>query len=368
MKIDTDNTKYHECKKTSLLSKIKNKKFFKNDTKSVFDYFSNSIGIDLGTATTVVYVEGRGTIMHEPTLVAVNTRTKQVVAIGRNARVMIGRTPEHIVVEQPIQKGVVFNYEITEQIFEYIFREVQDEIPKIFGPRVTIGIPCQTTQTEISALKDAALDAGAREINIVYEPLAAAIGIGGLLERDSASMIIDIGGGTSDTIVIASAEIIASNSLRIAGNAFDKNILEGLKNYKNLLVGDRTAEDLKIAIMSNAKERGVFSVQGRNATDGLPLDVEVEFEEILNYIKPSMEKIADNLQKFIETISPEILSDLKNSKIYFVGGGPLIYTFAKLIENKINLSLESPEDNMTLVAKGTSIIAKNSENYKKYFL
>lgn len=350
------------------IAKIKRLKILKLSDISFFDSFSNKIGIDLGTASTVVSVDGSGVVIHEPTLVAINKKTQQIIAIGKNARVMIGRTPEHISVERPLQDGVVFNYEIAEQMLEYIFREVQAKNPKILGPNVTIGVPCQTTQTEISAVKDAALDAGAREVNIVYEPFAAAVGIGGIMKKDSASMVIDVGGGTSDAIVIASGEIIATGSLRLAGSTFDKNILNGLKEYKNLLVGERTAEDLKMATMSTARDGGVFSVHGRNATVGLPLEVEVEFEEVLSYIKPSMETIAQHLKDFIETISPEILADLKNGKVYFVGGGPFINTFSKIIGDKINLMLETPEDHMVVVAKGASQIAKNSEEYQKYFL
>ena len=247
----------------------------------MFGSLSNRIGIDLGTATTVVYVEGEGVILREPTLVAVNKRTGQVVAIGNRARVMIGRTPEHVEVVQPVQGGIICDYEVTEQLFEYIFRKAQDVSPKIFGPTVIVGIPCRTSQTEINALRDAAVDAGARQVHIVYEPFAAIVGIGIPLENEPATMVVDVGGGTSDSMILAGGEIVSNDSIRIAGNALDRAIEEGLREKKRLSVGMRTAEDLKVAIMQSVEKQRSFRVQGRNTVSGLPLEIEVSIDEIL---------------------------------------------------------------------------------------
>ena len=341
----------------------KNKKGF-----SPARFLSNRVGIDLGTASTVVYVEGKGVVLTEPTLVAVNKKTEQVVAVGKKARVMMGRTPEHIDVIQPIQQGVIYNYEVTEQLFEYIFRLVQEASPRILGPTVIVGVPCCTSKTEINAVKDAAIDAGARRVHVVYEPFAAAVGLGISLEDEASSMVVDVGGGTSDAMIVVGGEIVASDSIRIAGNAFDVAIENGLRDQMRLAVGNRTAEDLKMAIMQSIEERKVFSVQGRSISDGLPLEVEISFDEVLDFITPCLDEIVEHINLFIKRVSPEILADLQNTRIYFVGGGPSIHTFSERIEKALNLKITIPNNPTTSVAAGTAIIAKDPERYDKYFL
>ena len=330
--------------------------------------FGNQVGIDLGTAMTVVYMEDKGVVMREPTLVAVNKRTDQVVAMGNRARQMIGRTPEHIEVIQPVQLGVINDYEITEQLFEHIFRKVQDASPKVLSPTVTIGVPCRTSQAEINAVRDAVVDAGARRVGIVYEPFAAAVGIDLPLTSEVAVMVIDIGGGTSDAMILAGGEIVASDSIRVAGDAFDTAIVEGLKEKKHIAIGGRIAEDLKIATMQSANEQKVFSVQGRSNTTGLPLEVEVSFDEIVSFLEPCLEKVAEYISMFVGQSSPEVQADLKNNNIYFVGGGPAIHAFPKKIEEVLNLHITVPENPTSLVARGTAIIARTPEKYEKYFL
>ena len=330
--------------------------------------FGNQIGIDLGTATTIVYVEGKGVVMREPTLVAVNRRTDQVVAIGKRARQMIGRTPGHIEVIQPIQLGVINDYEITEQLFEHIFRKVQNTSPKIFNPSVIIGVPCRTSQAEINAVQDAVIDAGARRVGIVYEPFAAAVGIDLPLMSETAVMVIDIGGGTSDTMILAGGEIVASGSIRVAGDALDTAIVEGLKESKQIIIGRRTAEDVKVATMQSANEQTVFSVQGRSSNTGLPLETEVSFDEIVRFLEPCLQKIADHIGAFVGQSSPEIQADLKNNNIYFVGGGPAIHAFPQKIEEVLNLRIVIPENATGLVARGTALIAQKPDIYEKYFL
>ena len=335
---------------------------------SLFNSLGNRVGIDLGTATTVVYIDGKGVVLREPTLVAVNRRTEQVVATGKKARVMIGRTPEHIEVIQPVQQGVIYDYEVTEQLFEHIFRKVQDASPKIFSPSVTIGVPCCTSQTEINAVRDAVIDAGARQVGVVYEPFAAAIGMDLPLHSETATMVIDIGGGTSDAMILAGGEMIASDSIRVAGDAFDAAIVEELKQKKQIVIGPRTAEDLKVAIMQSAKEQKIFSVQGRDSNSGLPLEVEVSFDEIVEFITPCLEEIAGHVSAFVGRSSPEVQADLKNNNIYFVGGGPAVHTFPEKIENTLNLGIVVPENPTSVVARGTALIAQHPERYEKYFL
>ena len=340
----------------------------KKEGETLFDTFTNRIGIDLGTATTVAHLDGKGVILREPTLVAVNKRTEQVVAVGKKARIMFGRTPEHIEVIQPVQQGVIYDYEVTEQLFEYIFRRAQDISPKIFGPIVVVGVPCRTSQMEIHAVQDAVIDAGARRAYMVHEPFAAAIGMDLPIESERASMIIDVGGGTSDVMIIAGGEIVANESIRIAGDAFDAAITTGLKKEKQMTIGERTAEDLKVATMQSAKDKKIFSVQGRNIINGLPLEIDVSLDEILNFINPCLEKIAAHIKQFVEKASPEILTDLKKNNIYFVGGGPSVHTFSKKIEEVLNLHITVPENPTAVVGTGTAIIARDPARYSKYFL
>ncbi len=335
---------------------------------SLIDFFSNRVGVDLGTATTVVYLEDKGIVLSEPTLVAVNKKTEQVIAVGKRARVMIGRTPEHIEVVQPVQKGVVYDYEVTEQLFEYIFRSVQDMSPKILGPEVVVGVPCCTTQTEINAVRDAAIDAGARRIHIVYEPLAAAVGLGLSLKEETSSMVVDVGGGTSDAMILVGGEIIASDSIRVAGNAFDRAIMNGLREKRQMAVGIRTAEDLKVAIMQSAIERKMFRVQGRNVSNDLPMEIDVTFDEVLHFITPCVEEIVTHINAFTKHASPEVLADLQNNGILFVGGGPLIHSFSDRIKDSLNLNIVIPDGPTTVVARGTVMIARHSSRYEKYFL
>lgn len=351
-----------------LLSRVTGRAVAGQETPSLIDSFGNRVGVDLGTATVVVFVSGKGVVMREPTLVAVNKRTEQVVALGKQARQMIGRTPDHIEVVQPVQLGVINDYEVTEQLFEYIFRKVQDESPKILSPSVTIGVPCRTSQAEINAVRDAVIDAGARRVDIVYEPFAAAVGIDLPLMNDAAAMVIDIGGGTSDVMILAGGEIVASDSIRVAGDAFDAAIVEGLRNQKNIIIGNRVAEDLKIATMQSVQDQKVFSVQGRSNSTGLPFEAEVSFDEVVQFLEPCLQDIAEYIGTFVGQSSPEVQADLKNNNIYFVGGGPAIHAFPRKIEDILNLRVTVPKNPAGVVALGTALIAQNPKLYEKYFL
>lgn len=334
----------------------------------LFGFLANRIGIDLGTATTVAHVDGKGVVLREPTLVAINKRTNQVVAIGRKARVMFGRTPGHIEVVQPVQRGVICDYEVTEQLFGHVFRRAQDVSPKILGPVVVVGIPCRTSPMAIHAVRDAVIDAGARRAHVVHEPFAAAVGMGLPLQRESAVMVIDVGGGTSDVMILAGGEVVSSDSIDVAGDTFDRAIAAGLRDRNHLIIGPRTAEDLKVATMQSTKDRAVFNVQGRNAVDGLPLETEVSLEEILDLIAPCLQKIAHHIKEFVERSSPEVLADLKNNNIYFVGGGPAVRTFSRTIEDTLSLGVIVPDNPMTVVSRGTALISRNPGVYSKYFL
>ena len=336
--------------------------------KNISSKLRNSIGLDLGTAITVAYVDKVGLLWNEPTLISINTTRNQIVSIGRRARIMLGRTPEHYRVVQPIIEGVISEYEIATHYISSVLKTVQNSNPKLLNPTVVVGIPCDSQPSEINAIKDAVIEAGARAVYIVYEPLGAAVGIGGLLETDKASMIIDIGGGTSDVIIIASGEIISKTTIRIAGNIFDKSIQESLESEKDLHVGIRTAENLKMAIMSGKSINNEIKVQGRGTQDGLPLELDITLAEVLRYIKPDMEEIVSHIKEFVSGISAEILTDFNDKNVYFVGGGPLIDSFGEMISKHTSLKLTIPSNHKTLSAMGNAEIASDPEKYKKYFI
>ena len=332
--------------------------------------FSNPIGIDLGTSTTIAAKEGeRDSIFFtQPTLVAINRKTDQVVAIGKRAREMLDRTPPHIEVIRPIREGVVHHYDVALELFKYIFRKAQRLTPKLFGPRVVVGIPCCAQPTKIDSITDAAKDAGASAVYVVDEPLAATVGIGLPLSSESAKMVVDVGGGTSDILVFASNEVIASHSIQIGGEAFDSAIVESLKKWKNLSIGLRTAEDLKKTVMNSHNSGATYTIHGTNTMTQLPLETVVTEDEILDYITPSLDEIVQNMRVFMEGLSPEVQADLKRDTVYFVGGGQMIYTFSGQIERGLNIKITVPKDPITSVARGALVIAKDPEKYSKYFL
>ena len=330
----------------------------------------NTVGIDLGTSSTIVHVDGAGTVFNEPTLVTLNRETDQYNAIGTTSRRMSGRTPEFIEVVQPIKEGVVFDYDVAYKFFEHIYKIVQEHSPKIFGSRVTLGIPCNAKQTEVDTLKNIAQDAGARSVSVVYEPLAAAVGMGLNINREEAIMIIDIGGGTTDVMVLSSGEMVNAGCIKIAGDLINQAIQKSVEEDKNLSIGMRTAEDLKISGMkyTSGKKETRFKVSGRNTDNNLPGETSLTKEEILKYISEPMQGITDSIEIFIQKLPPEILSDLKSKGIYFVGGGTYIEEFSKMFEERFGLKVIIPEDPVRVVSFGCSEIAKNINKYKDYLL
>ncbi|MDQ5901368.1 MAG: rod shape-determining protein MreB [Patescibacteria group bacterium] len=332
----------------------------------LYKLFSNDIGIDLGTANTLVYLEGRGIVLSEPSVVAVNKKTGQIVAIGAEAKQMLGRTPPHIQAVKPLVDGVVSDFEITEEMLSYLLNKVEKMSPKFFRPRVVIGVPSGITSVEVRAVYDAAKNAGAREVYVVEEPMAAAVGIRLPVHDPVGSMIVDIGGGTTDIAVISLGGIVQSKNLIIAGDKLNNDISSYFRNEFKLLIGEKTAENIKIAIGSvlPLPEPVEIEVRGRDLVTGLPRQVVVTDSDIREAIFASINILVEGVKEVLETTPPEILADVMNRGIILTGGGSLIKGLTTLIQKHIKMPVHISEDPITAVARGTGVILENLEKYK----
>ena len=330
--------------------------------------FSHDIGIDLGTANTLVYVRGKGVIINEPSVVAINQRTKQILAIGDEARAMVGRTPSHIVAIRPLVDGVVSDFEVTEQMLKYFIQKVHKDKFSFFPhPRVVIGIPYGVTEVERRAVEEAALNAGAREVFLIEEPVAAAIGARLPIQDAAGSMIVDIGGGTTEVAVVSLGGIIASRSLRVAGDELNNDIIEFARNEYNLLLGERTAEDIKIAIgsvMSNG-EKIEMPMRGRDLITGLPKEVMVTDEAIRRAISKSVKQIVDAIKATIEETPPELVADIMTRGIVLAGGGALLKHLDRMIAETTKTTVYIADDPLTSVVRGTGVVLEDLEALKE---
>lgn len=334
--------------------------------QKLYKLFSNDIGIDLGTANTLVYLKGRGIVLSEPSVVAVNKKTGQIVAIGAEAKQMLGRTPPHIQAVKPLVDGVVSDFEVTEEMLAYLLNKVEKMSPKFFRPRVVIGVPSGITSVEVRAVYDAAKNAGGREIFVVEEPMAAAVGIRLPVHDPVGSMIVDIGGGTTDIAVISLGGIVQSKNLIIAGDKLNNDISSYFRNEFKLLIGEKTAENIKIAIGSvlPLPEPVEIEVRGRDLVTGLPRQVVVTDSDIREAISASINILVEGIKEVLETTPPEILSDVMNRGIILTGGGSLIKGLSTLIQKHIKMPVHISEDPITAVARGTGVILENLEKYK----
>lgn len=339
----------------------------RNLIDKIQNLFTDDIGIDLGTANTLVYVKGRGIIINEPSMVAVNNKTGQVVAVGKDAKEMLGRTPGHVRAVQPLVDGVISDFEITEEMLSYLINKAQSGF-KLFGPRVVVGIPSGITGVETRAVRDAAMNAGARNVHIVEEPMAAAIGIGLPVHDPSGSMIIDIGGGTTDIGVISLGGIVNSRNIKIAGDRLNNDIITYVRNEFKILIGERTAEYAKIAAGS-VTETGdglETTVRGRDLVTGLPREILVTDKDIREAIHHSITQIVDMTKEVLETTPPEIVSDIMQSGIHLVGGGALIRGLADMLSDMLGgVRVLVAEDPLTAVVRGTGIVLDDIESYKE---
>lgn len=328
----------------------------------LFGYFSHDIGIDLGTANTLVYVRGKGIVVNEPSVVAVNQKTGQIVAIGAEAKSMVGRTPAYITATRPLVAGVVSDFEVTEEMLKYFIRKVHQETFSIFArPRVVVGIPSDVTEVEKRAVEDAAKNAGAREVYLVEEPMSAAIGVRLPVQEAVGSMIIDIGGGTTDIAVIALGGIVVSRDLKIAGDKLNEDIIRFARDEFKLLLGERTAEDIKIAIGSayELDEPLEATMRGRDLVTGLPKEVMVDDADIRRAMRHSINTLVNAIKAAIEATPPELVADIMHRGIVMVGGGSLLRGLDQLIQEETKIPVRVAEDALTAVARGTGIILED---------
>jgi rod shape-determining protein MreB len=327
---------------------------------------SNDIGIDLGTANTLVYVSGKGIIINEPSVVAINQKTGRVVAVGSEAKNMLGRTPQHIVAVRPLVDGVISDFEVTEEMISYFLKKAQKDNNKILNPRVVVGVPCSITNVEIRAVRDATRNAGADEVYIVEEPMASAIGVRMPVMEPVGNMIVDIGGGTSDIAVISLGGIVRSKSLKIAGDKFNQSIISYIRSEFKILIGEKTAEEIKIKIGTILPESNVYesAIKGRDLITGLPREVVITDSDIRDAISSQIDTLLESIKEVLETTPPEILSDVMNRGIYLAGGGALIRNLPQVIEEYTKIKVHIVSDPLTAVCRGTGIILENLDFYK----
>ena len=336
-----------------------------------FSLFSNDVGIDLGTANVLVYVEGRGVTINEPSVVALNQKTGQVVAVGSEAKRMIGRTPSHISIVRPLVEGVISDFEVTQEMLSYFIKKVHQPGSSFLArPRVVIGVPSGITEVERRAVRDAARNAGTREVHLVEEPMAAAIGIRMPVQDPVGNMIIDVGGGTTDIAVISLGGIVSSLNLRIAGDKLNSDIINYARDEFKLLLGERTAEDLKIAVATALKPDSPMEsvVRGRDLVTGLPREVIMTDSDAREALSKSVRSIVNGVKEVIESTPPELVSDIMHRGITIVGGGAYMKGLDKLIENETKIPTRVAEDPMTAVARGCGIILEDLEGFRNVLL
>ena len=313
------------------------------------------IGIDLGTASVLVYVKGKGVVLKEPSVVAFDRNTNKIKAIGEEARLMLGRTPGNIVAVRPLRQGVISDYTVTEKMLSYFISRTVGK--SLFGrkPRISVCVPSGATEVEKKAVEDATYQAGAREVSIIEEPVAAAIGAGIDIAKPCGNMIVDIGGGTADIAVISLGGVVVSNSIKVAGDDFDEAIVRFMRKKHNLLIGERTAEEIKINVGTVYKrpENLTKDVRGRNLVTGLPKTVTVTSEETEEALREPAYQIVDAVHNVLERTPPELAADISDRGIVLTGGGSLIQGLEELIEEKTGINTMTAEDPLTAVAIGT---------------
>lgn len=331
----------------------------------VYKLISNDIGIDLGTSNTLVYLKGHGIVINEPSVVALNMKTNQILAVGMKAKEMLGRTPGHIKAVRPLVDGVISDFEVTEEMLSYLINKADKIAPKMAKPRVVVGVPSGTTNVETRAVYDAARSAGAREVFLVEEPMAAAIGIRLPIKDPLGSLIIDIGGGTTDIAVISLGGIVNSKNLKIAGDRLNNDIMSYMRDEFKILIGERTAEQIKIAVGSVIPgEYMETEVRGRDLLTGLPREVVVTDSDIREAFSLSIKELVEGVKNVLETTPPEILSDIMNRGITLSGGGALLPGLDQLMQGVLRIPVYVIDDPLSAVARGTGVILDDLPAYK----
>lgn len=330
---------------------------------SLFGLLSRDIGIDLGTANTLVLVRGKGIVINEPSVVAINRKTRRVLAIGAEAKRMVGRTPANIVAIRPLKDGVISDFDVTERMLRYFIERVHEQVTIIPRPRIVIGIPSGVTEVERRAVYEAAMSAGAREAWLIEEPMAAAIGAGLPITEPSGCMVVDIGGGTTEVAVISLGGMVASRSIRIAGDEMDQDIVTHMRQRHNLAIGERMAEEVKIAVGSalpSHSDVGVV-VRGRNLKSGLPEEVMASSDEITVAISGSVNSIVEAVTDTIDDTPPELVADLMARGITLAGGGGLLPRLDELLRQRTRIKIQVAEDPLGCVVRGTGKVLNDLE-------
>ncbi len=332
--------------------------------------FGKDMGIDLGTANTLVHLKGKGVILTEPSVVAIQNDNGRVLAVGDDAKRMIGRTPGNIIAIRPMKDGVIADFDVTQAMLNYFINKVLGPRTPFMRPRVIISIPTGCTTVEERAVKEAALQAGAKEAYLIEEPMAAAIGAGLPVYEPTGNLIVDIGGGTTEVAVISLGGIVTAKSVRVAGDNMDSDIMQHLKKNYNLLIGERTAEDIKISIGSALWEgdEEYYEVRGRDLVSGLPKTIKVSSSEIQTALKETVDHIIEGIKVCLEKTPPELASDIIDRGIVMAGGGALLKGLDKLISQETNIPVYACEDPLLAVARGTGKVLENIEVLKRVLI
>lgn len=336
--------------------------------KEIIEFLSEDIAIDLGTANSEVYVKKRGIVLQEPSVVAINQKTGQVLAVGIEAKKMVGRTPSHIVAIRPLRAGVISDFEVTEQMLRYFIQKARKK--RLIGPRVIIGVPLGVTEVEKKAVLDAGKSAGGREVYLIEEPMAAAIGARLPVQEPVGSFIVDIGGGTTEIAVISLGGIVIGKSLRIAGDRMNEDIIRYLQDEYKLLIGERMAEIVKISLGSASplRERKEMKVRGRNLMTGLPEEIVVNDEEIRRALEKTVRQIIDEIKSTLEETPPELVADIIQNGIYLAGGGSQLRGLDILIRKELKIPAKIVEDPMTAVVRGAGMVLENLDELSEVLI
>ncbi len=342
-----------------------------NPLNWLLNLFTLDIGIDLGTANTLVNVCGKGIVINEPSWVAINKRTKEIIKIGSEAKEMVGRTPTNVVSIRPLRDGVISDFEITQSMLQYFIELVhRQNFSPVPRPRVAIGIPAGVTEVEKRAVFDAIMSAGAREAHLIEEPVAAAIGAGLPIDKVMGSMIVDIGGGTSEVAILSMQGVVVSRSLRVAGDELDEDIIQYIRNKYNLLIGQRMAEQTKLSIGSayHLPEEKTMTVRGRNLVTGLPEALVVSSVELREAISVSLQTIIDTIKDALDEAPPEILADLLDTGICLAGGGGLLQGLDERLTDELHIRTWVAEDPISCVARGAGLALENIDKWGSLFV
>ncbi len=336
----------------------------------LFNFFTKDMGIDLGTANTLVYVRGKGIVVREPSVVAIQEDTRQVLAVGQEAKQMIGRTPGNIIAIRPLKDGVIADFDVTQSMLKYFIKRAYPQKSLLFAPRVVIGVPSGVTEVEKRAVEEAALQAGAKEAYLIEEPMAAAIGSGLPVEDPTGSMVVDIGGGTTEIAIISLGGIVTSKSVRVGGDELDDGIVQYIKREYSLMIGERTAEEIKLTIGSaypkTVEEK--MAIRGRDLVSGLPKTLNIVSSEILGALKEPINTIVEAIKTTLEKTPPELAADVMEFGIVLTGGGALLNGLDKLIKEETGMPVRIAEDPLDCVAMGTGRTVEEIETLKRVLI